>query len=64
MSKFNENLSGGSQVIPCGWTDRQTDMMKLVIARHSFVNAPKSALREVIILQYQGQEQNEISISV
>jgi hypothetical protein len=23
--KFHENLFSGSQVVPCGWTKRQTD---------------------------------------
>jgi hypothetical protein len=25
-----------------GWTDRQTDMMKLIVAFHNFANAPKN----------------------
>jgi hypothetical protein len=41
---FNENLSSGSPVIPCGLTFRQTDMMKLLVAFHSFANVPKSGL--------------------
>ena len=35
--KFNENLSGGSRVVPC----RRTDMTKLIIAFCNFSNAPK-----------------------
>jgi hypothetical protein len=38
--KFHENPSSGSQVVPCGQTDRQTDM-KLIVALQKFVNAPK-----------------------
>jgi hypothetical protein len=39
--KFHENPSSGSRVLPCGPTDRQTDM-KLIVAFHSFANAPKN----------------------
>ena len=43
-TKFHVNLSIGSGVIPCGLTDRQTDMMKLIVAFRSFPNAPKNLL--------------------
>ena len=33
--KFHENLSSGNRVVPCGRTDRQTDMMKLIVAFRS-----------------------------
>jgi hypothetical protein len=36
--KFHENLSGGNWVVPRG----QTDMMKLIVASHNFVNMPKN----------------------
>jgi len=29
--KFQENLSSGSWVVPCGQMDRQTDIMKLIV---------------------------------
>ena len=29
-----------SWVVPCGRTDRQTDMMKLIVAFHNFANVP------------------------
>jgi hypothetical protein len=29
--KFHENPSSGSLVVPCGWTDRQADMIKLIV---------------------------------
>jgi hypothetical protein len=29
--KFHENPSIGSQVVPCGWTHRQADMIKLIV---------------------------------
>jgi hypothetical protein len=41
--KFNENPSSGSWVVPCGQTDRRTDMMKLIVAFRSFANALKNS---------------------
>ena len=38
--KFNENPSSGSRVVQFGWTDRQTDIAKLMFAFHNFVYAP------------------------
>jgi len=35
--KFHENPSSGSWVVPYGWTD----MMKLTVTFHKFVNTPK-----------------------
>jgi hypothetical protein len=29
---IQENPSHGSRVVPCGWTDGQTDMTKLIVA--------------------------------
>jgi hypothetical protein len=29
--KFHKNLSGESRTVPCRWTDRQTDVMKLAV---------------------------------
>ena len=40
-NKFHENLSSGSRVVPCGRTDRQTYMTKLIVAFRSFANSPK-----------------------
>jgi hypothetical protein len=39
---FHENQSSGSQVIPCGLMDRQTDMMKLMGVVKTFVNMAKN----------------------
>ena len=42
--KFHKNLSSGSRVVPCGRTDRRTDMTKLVVAFRNFANAPEKIL--------------------
>ena len=42
ISNFYENPSSGRRVIPCGQTDRQTDMTKLIVALRSFANAPEN----------------------
>ena len=39
---FHENPSSGSQVVPCGQMDKQTDMMKLIAPFHSLANMPKT----------------------
>ena len=36
--KFNQNPSSGNRVVPCG----RTDMTKLIVAFHSFANAPRN----------------------
>ena len=41
-TKFHENPSCESQVVPYGRTDSRTDMTKLIDAFRNFVNAPKS----------------------
>jgi hypothetical protein len=38
--KFHENLSSGIQVVPRRQTNGQTDMLKLILAFHSLLNAP------------------------
>ena len=40
-TKFYGNPISGSRVVPCGTTDRRTDMTKLTVAFRNFVNAPK-----------------------
>ena len=40
--KFRENPSSGTLVIPCGQTDGQTDMPKLMVVFRNFANAPKT----------------------
>jgi len=39
--KFNETLPIGSRVVPCGRTERQTDMTKLIVAYRNFADCPK-----------------------
>jgi hypothetical protein len=38
--KFNENWSSGSQIVPCGQTDGQTDMTTWTVAFYNFANVP------------------------
>jgi hypothetical protein len=40
--KFNQNSFSGSRVVPCGRTDGQTDMTKLIAAFRNFANAPNN----------------------
>jgi hypothetical protein len=40
--KFHQNPSSGSQVVPCGQTDRQKDLMKLIVAFDNFANRSKN----------------------
>jgi len=42
--KFHENPSIGRRVVPCGYTDRRTDMTKLIVALRNFANAPNMGL--------------------
>ena len=41
-TKFHENSSSGSRVVPCGRTEKQTDMTKLIFASCNFEKAPKN----------------------
>jgi len=45
--KFHENVSG-NRVIPCGHTDRRTDMTKQIVAFRNFENAPKKKEDKII----------------
>jgi len=44
-TKFHEYQSSGSHVVPWGWTDRWTGMMKLTVTFRNFANAPKNMLQ-------------------
>ena len=39
--RFNEKLSSGSRIVPCGRTDRQTDITKIIVVFRNFVKSPK-----------------------
>jgi len=39
--KFHENPSSGSRVVPCGRTDGQSDMTKIILAFRNFLNTLK-----------------------
>jgi urease accessory protein UreF len=41
--KFDENVSSGSRVVPCGQTDGRTDMTKLRVAFRNSAKAPKNS---------------------
>ena len=41
-TKFHENRSSGSRVLPCG----RTDMTKLIVALHNFAKLPKNVNHE------------------
>jgi hypothetical protein len=36
--KFHQNPSSGSRVVPCGRTDGQTEITKLIVTFRNFVN--------------------------
>jgi len=50
--KFNENSSGGSTGVPCGRTDIQTDMTKLVIAFRNLEPLPGKTEFDDSIVRY------------
>ena len=39
--KFKKNPSSGNRVVPCRWTDRQTEMIKIIVTFCNFANMPK-----------------------
>jgi hypothetical protein len=50
--KFQENSSSGSRVVPCGRTDGQTDLTKLIVTLRNFANAPKNwTIQQVLHLK-------------
>ena len=52
-SKFNENPSCGSRVVPRGMTDGKIDMAKLTVGLHKFANAPKNSCNSKNLLVFQ-----------
>jgi len=47
---FNENLSSGNRIVPCGQTDRQTDMTTAIVAFCSFANARKNLIDVIRVI--------------
>jgi hypothetical protein len=47
--KFHENPSSGSWVVPCNWTDRHTEMMKLIV---TFCNSADVSKNGTIHTEY------------
>jgi hypothetical protein len=47
--KIHKNASSGSQVVPCKWTNRRTDMIKLIVASHNFANVPTKNVHIVCV---------------
>jgi len=43
-TKFHENMSAESRIVPCGRTDGLTNMTKLIVAFQYFADAHKSSL--------------------
>ena len=39
-NKFNEHAASGSRIVPCGRTEGQTEMTKLIDSFQNFTNAP------------------------
>jgi len=39
----------GSRVVPCGLTDRRTDMKKIIVALCNFAKSPKSGTEHIQI---------------
>ena len=48
--KFHEYPSSGSQVVPCGRTDRQTDMMTLIVAFPNSASESKNKEHKIYAL--------------
>ena len=55
-TKFNQNTSSGSRVVPCRRKGRRTDMTKLIVAFRNFADAPKNAALCVRKLKWQATQ--------
>jgi len=49
--KFHENPISGSRVVPCGWTDRQTDMKLFTILPTRIKNRTINNVNRISVLQ-------------
>jgi hypothetical protein len=43
--QISRKSSSGTRIVPCGWTDGQTDMTKLTVAFRNFANSPSEGLK-------------------
>ena len=59
--KFHENPPSGSRVVPCGRTDRQTDMTKLIVTFRNYTNAPK---KEMVCVSYINMKERKDPASI
>ena len=50
--KLHKNMYGGSQVVPCGRTDGQTDMTELIVAFCNLANKPENCNRWSCLYDY------------
>jgi hypothetical protein len=57
--RFHETSSSGSRVVPCGRTDGQADVMKLIIAFRNFAVAPQNANTQPQWIPPQIQKHND-----
>jgi hypothetical protein len=55
---FMKIRPSGSRVLPCGRTDGQTDMMKLIVACRNFAKVPKKSIQIDAILLRVKQKAN------
>jgi hypothetical protein len=57
-TKFNENPSSGSRIVPCGQMEARTDTTQLIVSFRNFANAPKKdryiSIRHVTLQHYVG----------
>ena len=50
--KFRQNPCNGSRFLSCEWTDRRTDMIKLIVAFRNFSNAPKNITVSLYVINW------------
>jgi hypothetical protein len=58
--QFHENSSSGRRDIPCGQTDRRTNMTKIRVVFRNFVNSTKNEKKTIP----KEKEEDSISVSV
>ena len=60
--KFHENPLNGSRVVPCGRTDGQTDITKLIVTFSNFANETKKVADISAILSICGRQTQRFGI--